>query len=90
VSEWRQRGAGLERVYACADFVAAMRFVNRVARLAERAGHHPDLEIRWNRVKLSLTTHDEGGLTEKDFQLARQCDRAFQAGRRVPRGDRRG
>jgi len=47
-----------------------MRFVNRVARLAEAANHHPDITISYNRVKLALTTHDEGGLTMKDFRLA--------------------
>jgi 4a-hydroxytetrahydrobiopterin dehydratase len=47
-----------------------MRFVNRVARLAEAANHHPDITINYNRVKLALTTHDEGGLTMKDFRLA--------------------
>ena len=52
-----------------------MKFVNRVAKLAERAGHHPDIDIRWNKVTLALTTHDAGGLTEKDFKLALRFDR---------------
>ena len=51
-----------------------MKFVNAVAVLAEQAQHHPDLDVRWNKVTLALTTHDAGGLTEKDFALARQCD----------------
>jgi len=51
-----------------------MEFVNAVARLAEQAGHHPDIDIRYNKVTLSLTTHDEGGLTEKDFDLAMKAD----------------
>lgn len=55
---------------AFADFLEAMRFVNRVAKLAERAQHHPDIDIRWNQVRLVLTTHDAGGLTERDFALA--------------------
>jgi 4a-hydroxytetrahydrobiopterin dehydratase len=57
------------------DFLQAMRFVNRVARLAEGANHHPDISIHYDRVRLSLTTHDEGGLTVKDFRLARRIDR---------------
>jgi len=48
--------------------------VNAVAALAEQAWHHPDIDIRWNKVTLTLTTHDAGGLTQKDFDLARQLD----------------
>ncbi len=57
------------------DFVKSMRFVNRVATRAESMNHHPDISIRYNRVQLTLTTHDEGGLTMKDFMLARKIDR---------------
>jgi len=52
-----------------------MRFVNGVARLAEAANHHPDITISYNRVRLALTTHDEGGLTEKDFKLANRINK---------------
>jgi len=76
VPEWRRSGSRILRVYEFKDFVAAMRFVNRAARLAEKASHHPDIDIRWNRVTLALTTHDEGGLTEKDFSLAGKLDAA--------------
>jgi 4a-hydroxytetrahydrobiopterin dehydratase len=51
-----------------------MKFVNAVAQLAEQFQHHPDMDIRWNKVTLALTTHDAGGLAEKDFALARRCD----------------
>jgi 4a-hydroxytetrahydrobiopterin dehydratase len=51
-----------------------MNFVNAIADLAEQAQHHPDIDVRWNKVTLAFTTHDAGGLTEKDFALARQCD----------------
>ena len=51
-----------------------MKFVNAVAAAAESAQHHPDIDIRWNKVTLALSTHDAGGLTEKDFALARHCD----------------
>lgn len=71
---WKQRASAIRRTYQFEDFVAAMKLVNAVARLAEKAQHHPDIDIRWNKVSLTLTTHDAGGLTEKDFELARQCD----------------
>lgn len=72
---WTRRGAIIRRTYEFPDFAAAMKFVNAVARAAEKANHHPDVDIRWNRVTLALTTHDAGGLTDKDFALAAQCDR---------------
>lgn len=75
VPAWRRRGASLERTFEFKDFLAAMKFVNAVARAAERAGHHPDIDIRWNRVTLVLTTHDAGGLTDQDFALAARLDR---------------
>jgi 4a-hydroxytetrahydrobiopterin dehydratase len=75
VPEWRQQGNAITRTYAFKDFPAAMKFVNAAAELAEQAWHHPDIDIRWNRVTLVLTTHDAGGLTEKDFELAGQFDR---------------
>ena len=72
---WTRKGATLVRVYKFKDFPEALRFVNAAGRLAEKAWHHPDIDIRWNRVKLLLTTHDEGGLTAKDFALAEKLDR---------------
>lgn len=72
--EWKRTGSVISRTFAFKDFVAAMKFVNAVARLAEAAWHHPDIDIRWNKVTLALTTHSEGGLTRKDFQLARKFD----------------
>jgi 4a-hydroxytetrahydrobiopterin dehydratase len=53
-----------------ADFAQAMGFVNEVAAAAEAAGHHPDIDIRWNKVTLALSSHAEGGLTDREFQLA--------------------
>jgi 4a-hydroxytetrahydrobiopterin dehydratase len=73
--DWRRSSAAIRRTFQFKDFVAAMRFVNAVARLAEKAWHHPDIDIRWNKVTLTLTTHSEGGLTGKDFKLAKQFDR---------------
>ena len=72
--EWQRRQETLARTFVFKDFPAALKFVNAVADLAERAQHHPDIDIRWNKVTLALTTHDAGGLTEKDFALARACD----------------
>ena len=75
VPDWKKTGVTITHTFAFKDFPAAIRFVNAVAKLAEKAGHHPDIDIRWNKVALTLTTHSEGGLTEKDFKLARQVDR---------------
>ena len=71
---WRLGGKSIARVFRFDDFPAAIRFVNRVAKVAEAANHHPDITINYNKVKLRLTTHDEGGLTERDFQLARKIN----------------
>jgi len=73
--EWTKKGSIITRTFQFRDFSTAIEFVNALARLAERANHHPDIDIRWNKVTLTLTTHDEGGLTERDFELAGQIDR---------------
>ena len=75
VPQWQRQGDMIARTFQFKDFPAAMKFVNAVARLAEAAWHHPDIDIRWNKVTLRLTTHDAGGLTEKDFDLAGKFDR---------------
>jgi len=74
VPAWRRRGLTITRTYEFKDFPIAIKFVGKVAVLAERAWHHPDIDIRWNKVTLVLTTHDQGGLTEKDFALAQKFD----------------
>ncbi len=74
--KWKKDGALITRTYEFKDFVVAIRFVNVIARLAEKAWHHPDIDIRWNKVTLALTTHDQGGLTTKDFALAKKFDAA--------------
>jgi 4a-hydroxytetrahydrobiopterin dehydratase len=71
---WERAGAEIKRTYRFRDFPEALAFVNRVGDLAERAGHHPDIDIRYNTVTLALTTHDAGGLSAKDFDLARTID----------------
>ena len=76
VPRWREQGSEIVRTFEFRDFKAALAFVNKVGDLAENAGHHPDIDIRWNKVKLALTTHDAGGLTPKDFDLAAEIDLA--------------
>jgi 4a-hydroxytetrahydrobiopterin dehydratase len=71
---WELAGDAIRRRYAFKDFKESMAFVNRVAELAERADHHPDILIEYSKVTLTLSTHDAGGLSEKDFALARNID----------------
>jgi len=71
---WNLIGKEIRKTYVHKDFVHAVGFVNSVALLAERANHHPDIDLRWNTVTLSLSTHSAGGLTEKDFKLAAEID----------------
>jgi 4a-hydroxytetrahydrobiopterin dehydratase len=74
-SDWRSEDRTIVREWKLADFAAAIAFVNRVAELAEAADHHPDIVIHgWNKVRLQLSTHSQGGLTEADFALAAQID----------------
>lgn len=67
---WLVQGEKLQTTRQFKDFVEAISFVNRIVEPAEAAGHHPDLEISYNKVTVTLTTHDVGGLTSKDFDLA--------------------
>lgn len=68
--EWKLNGNAIERSYEFANFVQAMEFVNRVAEAAEAVNHHPDITISYNKVKLSLTSHDSGGITQRDIRMA--------------------
>jgi 4a-hydroxytetrahydrobiopterin dehydratase len=75
-SEWSREGGAIVREWTLGDFAAAIAFVNRVADLAERANHHPDVLVHgWNHVRLTLSTHSQGGLTDADFELAGEIDR---------------
>ena len=77
---WQLNAAGhLECAYAFRDFAAAMAFANRVADIAERENHHPDLTVRWGRCVVEIWTHKISGLTESDFYLAAKVERAFRA-----------
>lgn len=72
LSDWTVEGKQLRCVKKFKDFIEAIAFVNKLVEPAEAAGHHPDLEISYNQVTINMTTHDAGGLTEKDFALAQQ------------------
>lgn len=74
VKGWSLKGKEITKTVENEDFVRAMEFVNSVALLAEKQNHHPDIDIRWNKVTLTLSTHSEGGLTDKDFTLAKAID----------------
>ena len=74
VPGWEQQNKELVRAWKFADFKQAMAFVNKVAAAAEAMDHHPDILIQYNRVRLNLSTHSAGGLTDKDFQLARKIN----------------
>ena len=75
LATWKLEGKTITKKYEFPSFPEAIRFVNKVADLAERADHHPDILINYRRVTLTLSTHSEGGLTKKDFQLAGQIEK---------------
>lgn len=76
LGDWSQDGDQIVADFEFEDFGAAMVFVNRLAEQAELANHHPDIDIRWNKVHLVLTSHDAGGLTQADIELAHQISAA--------------
>lgn len=77
---WTLRDSKLLRQWSFSDFNEAMLFVNRVAAVAERAHHHPDIDIRYNQVVLGLTSHDAGGVTARDVALARELNEVVATG----------
>jgi 4a-hydroxytetrahydrobiopterin dehydratase len=77
--EWTLQEGKLVREWSFKDFVAAMTFVNHIAAIAEAGGHHPDIDIRYNRVLLALVSHDAGGITERDIAMASRITVAFPA-----------
>ena len=72
--QWTLDGEAISRTFVFTDFIESVGFVARVAMASEVADHHPDIDIRWNKVTLTLSTHDEGALTEKDTTLAAVFD----------------
>jgi len=71
---WERMGNEIVKVYSNKNFIESVGFVNKVAILAEKADHHPDILIQYKNVTLTLSTHSKGGLTEKDFNLALEID----------------
>ena len=71
---WERAGGQIRKTYPFASFAEGMAFANRVAEAAEALDHHPDVLIQYRQVTLTLTSHDAGGLTERDFRLARRID----------------
>ena len=74
ISQWSQTGKAISRTWKFRDFPEALRFINKVGELAEAMNHHPDIYNSWATVRLTLTTHDRGGLTNLDFELAKKID----------------
>jgi 4a-hydroxytetrahydrobiopterin dehydratase len=72
--KWKHENDTIRKTFQFPDFTKSIAFVNKVAELAERSNHHPDIIIRFNKVSISLTTHDERGITGKDFSLAQQIE----------------
>lgn len=75
-SGWSRRGQALVRTFEFPSFPDAIAFVNRIAGVAERMNHHPDIDIRFTKVTCSLSTHSAGGITQRDFRLAEAIDGA--------------
>ncbi len=71
---WQEENNSLSKEFKFADFRSALSFVNKVGELAEKANHHPDIELSWGRVKVSLTTHSKNRITNKDHALAKEID----------------
>ncbi|MCU1285631.1 MAG: pterin-4-alpha-carbinolamine dehydratase [Acidobacteriales bacterium] len=71
---WKRSGRAIERRYEFPDFAKAMEFVNNVAEAAEKADHHPDIDIRYNKVLMALTSHDSGGVTNRDLKMAKRIN----------------
>ncbi len=72
--QWMTNGNQITKTFEFADFIKAVDFVNRLVAPAEKAGHHPDISISYNKVTIHLTTHDQGGITQKDFDLAKELE----------------
>ncbi len=72
--EWELEGKAIVRDFEFDEFVQAIDFVNDVAEIAEEAHHHPDIDIRWTKIRCALTTHDKGGITDLDFEVAARID----------------
>jgi 4a-hydroxytetrahydrobiopterin dehydratase len=74
LGDWSREGDTIVKEFKLADFVGSVKFLGRLVAPAEQMGHHPDLSLSWDTVRVSLTSHAAGGLTESDFELAKQID----------------
>jgi 4a-hydroxytetrahydrobiopterin dehydratase len=74
LSGWERSGEAIAKSFSCGDFVGSAKFVGDLVEPAEAMGHHPDLEISWDTVVVTISTHSEGGLTAADFELAAKVD----------------
>ncbi|WP_199432499.1 4a-hydroxytetrahydrobiopterin dehydratase [Qaidamihabitans albus] len=79
LSDWQRKGDALERTAQLADFPQAIQVVNRVAEIAESENHHPDIDIRWRNLTFRLSTHSDGGITQKDVTLAGEIDEVINS-----------
>jgi 4a-hydroxytetrahydrobiopterin dehydratase len=75
---WTKSGSVIRRQFEFGDFKQAMAFVNQVAEAAERANHHPDITINYNKVTMALTSHDSGGITHRDIRMAGEISKIFE------------
>ena len=80
LQEWSAAGKAIQKKYTFKSFLPAIAFVNKIAEAAEQANHHPDITINYNQVSISLSTHSESGVTQKDFQLAGVIDKIYASG----------
>jgi 4a-hydroxytetrahydrobiopterin dehydratase len=74
LESWKREGETIVKTFELADFVGSVEFIDRVVEPAEEMGHHPDLSVSWNKVRVSITTHAAGGLTANDFELAKRIE----------------
>jgi len=79
LSGWEFKDNAISKLFRFKEFMEGIRFVKEVAEMAEAADHHPDIAINYTRIRFTCTTHSEGGVTEKDFKLATEIERAFKA-----------
>ena len=78
LSGWELKDNAISKRYKFKEFMGGIRFINRVAETAEQMDHHPDIMINYTRITFSCSTHDQGGITEKDFKLASEIEKEFQ------------
>jgi len=81
---WRREGDFITKEFHFKTFLGGIRFVDRVARVAEAQEHHPDIHVRWTTVTLQIQTHDEGGITKRDIQLAKEIEKSLRSRGRRP------